>query len=117
MSKIDTQALRSKLEMSKPKRTTVKEVENKQFELEFKAKLQESMKRTTAYEENLYKSCAFRWEICSKVMQNKILSRKDYKKKIYNNTINLLISIKECLLNYYETCYEMSIIADSIEPC
>ena len=47
-------------------------------------------------------------------MQNKIASRKDYETKIYNNPINLLISIKEHLLNYQETRYEMSIIADFI---
>ena len=59
LSKIDIQAWRPKLEMSKSKSVTVKEVENKQFELEFKAKLQESMKWTTIYEENLYKAYTF----------------------------------------------------------
>ena len=59
LSKIDTQVWRLKLEMSKSKSATVKEVENEQFELEFKAKLQGSMKWTTVYEENLYKAYVF----------------------------------------------------------
>ena len=47
-------------------------------------------------------------------MQNKIQARKDYKTLIFNDPINLLQAIKEHSLNYQETRYEMSIIADSI---
>ena len=57
---------------------------------------------------------AFLWEKCSKGMQNKIASRKDFEHTIYNNPIKLLISIKVYSLNYHETRYEMSIIIDSI---
>ena len=114
VSKIDMQECRPQLETSKSKSTTIKEVENKQFELEFKAKLQESIKCTTVYEENLYKAYTFLWEKCSKRMQNKIASCKDYEKRIYNNPINLLIRIKEHSLNYQETRNKISIIADSI---
>ena len=47
-------------------------------------------------------------------MQNKIASRKDFEKRIYNNPITLLACIKEHLLNFQETRFEISIIADSI---
>ena len=87
---------------------------NKQFELEFKANLQEFIKRITTYAENLFKACAFLWEKCAKGMQNKIASREDLETRIYNHPINLLKSIKEHSLNYQETRYEMSSIIDSI---
>ena len=67
---------------------------NKQFDLEFKANLQAFIKRTTTYEENLFKAYAFLWEKCTKGMQNKIASRKDFENRIYNDPINLLTSIK-----------------------
>ena len=62
----------------------------------------------------MFKAYAFLWEKCTKGMQNKIASRKDFETRIYNHPINLLKSIKEHSLNYQETRYEMSIIMDSI---
>ena len=56
----------------------------------------------------------FLWEKCTKIMQNKISSRKDFEQEIYNNPIKLVTAIKEHSLNYQETRYEMAIIADSI---
>ena len=82
--------------------------------MEFKANLQEYIKQATIYKENLFKAYAFLWEKCTKGMQSKIASRKDYETKIYNNPINLLKSIKQHSLNYQETRYEMPIVSDSI---
>ena len=88
--------------------------ENKQFGLAFKVNLQEFIKRATTCKEDLFKAYAFLWEKCTKGMQNKIASRKDFENRIYNDPINSLISTKELLLNYQETRYEMSIFTDSI---
>jgi len=46
-------------------------------------------------------------------MQNKLLAHSDYEDEIYNNPIKLLKAIKEHVLNYQETRYEMSIISDA----
>ena len=92
----------------------LRERENRQFELQYKAELDEAMKRRRTYNDNLYKAYALLWEKCAKSMQNKIQARKDYKTSIFNDPINLLQAIKEHSLNYQETRYEMSIIADSI---
>ena len=92
----------------------VQERENRQFKLQYKAELDKAMKRRRTYNENLYKAYALLWERCAKSMQNKIQARKDYKTSIFNDPINLLQAIKEHSMNYQETRYEMSIIADSI---
>ena len=92
----------------------VRERKNRQFELQQKDELDEAMKRRQTYNDNLYKAYALLWERCAKSMQNKIQARKDYKTSIFNNPINLLKAIKQHSLNYQETRYEMSIIADSI---
>ena len=94
--------------------TADKEQEDKQNELEFKAELDESMKGKRTYENNLFKSYALLWERCAKAMQNRLVARADFESDIYNDPIKLLIAIKEHSLNYQETCYEMSIILDSL---
>jgi len=47
-------------------------------------------------------------------MQNRLAARADFESDIYNDPIKLLIAIKEHSLNYQESCYEMSIILDSL---
>ena len=88
--------------------------ENKQYELEYKAKLDQTMKRIGQYNQNLYKAYAFLWEKCSRAMQNKISGRKDFESEIYNDPIKLLIAIKQHSLNFQDSKYEMSIITDAI---
>ena len=46
--------------------------QNRQFELEYKAKLDEAIKQVDKYQQNMYKAYAFLWEKCSCTMQNKI---------------------------------------------
>ena len=55
----------------------------------------------------MFKAYAFLWEKCSKAMHNKISGQKDFE-----NPMKLLHLMKDHLLNYQETCYKMSIIAD-----
>ena len=92
---------------------TVAKQEDRQLEIEFKADLDEFMKRRRMYENNLFKVYALIWERCAKAMQNKIVSRSSFESTIYNNPFELLIAVKEHALNYQETRYEMSIISDA----
>ena len=103
----DTDKWKPKQEDSKETDKKKRDNENKQFELEFKANLQEFIKRITTYEENMFKAYAFLWKKCTKGMQNKITSRKDFETRIYNHPINCLESSRlstniawkfECLL-------------------
>ena len=114
LSLCDVEEWKPKLTTSKSDNDNIAKIENRQFEIEFKAKLDESMKRTTTYEQNIYKAYAFLWEKCAKNMQNKISSRRDFEDTIYNDPIALLKAIKEHSLNYQETRYEMAIISDAI---
>jgi hypothetical protein len=90
----------------------VKEREDKQFVMEYKAELDGSMRRKRTYQYNTFKAYALLWERFAKAMQNTIVSRSDYESVVYNDPISLLRAIKEHSLNYQETRYEMSIITD-----
>jgi hypothetical protein len=81
--------------------------------MEYKAELDESMRRKRTYQDNTFKAYALLWERCAKAMQNKIASRSDYDSVVYNDPLSLLRAIKEHSLNYQETRYEMSIITDT----
>ena len=71
----DIETWRPKLEASKSDNENIAKIENKQFEIEFKASLDESMKRLTIYKQNIFKAYAFLWEKCTKSMQNKTQSQ------------------------------------------
>ena len=101
--------------MSNASNESIKTRENRQYELEYKTKLDKAIKRVDKYQQNLYKAYAFLWGKCSRAMQNKLLGRKDFNTKIYNDPIKLLIAIKEHSLNFQESRYEMTIITESIK--
>ena len=93
---------------------TIPKKEDRQLEIEFKADLDEFMKRRRMYENNLFlKAYALIWKRCAKAMQNKIVSRSSFESTIYNNPIELLIAVKEHALNYQETRYRILPRSDS----
>jgi hypothetical protein len=104
-----------KLQSSKAKKDEDKEVENCQFEIEFKEDFSAYMKQKQLYEANTTKAYALIWEQCSKGMQGKIEANKKFEAENFENPIELLEIIKNNCLNYQEHCYEMSIILDSIK--
>ena len=53
--------------------------------MEYKAMLDDYLKRKRAYENNMFKAYALLWERAAKAMQNKISARSDYDSDIYNN--------------------------------
>eukprot|EP00957_Ditylum_brightwellii_P091149 6939860-Ditylum_brightwellii.AAC.1 len=100
--KFETDDWKPKIKVSTEPDEDIGEVQNKQLEIEFKAELEEYLKRKRTYEDNLFKAFALIWERCAKAMKNKILARKDYQDEIYNDPINHLKAVKEHSLNFQE---------------
>jgi hypothetical protein len=92
----------------------VYEIDNKQFEIEFKAEFDGFMKRKQNYETNTTKAYAFLWEQCARGMQSKIESSSKFETDIKGNPIELLKIIKQHCLNYHEHRYKMAIILDAL---
>ena len=93
--------------------TALRDIENKQFEIEFKSDYDAYRKRLHINENNLTRAYALLWERCTKAMKNKIESRSDFE-TIRNDPISLLKAIKEHALNYQENRYSMAIVLDSM---
>jgi hypothetical protein len=110
--KADTDTWKPTLRTSASAEEAIEVRENKQFGMEYKAELDEAMKRKRTYENNMFKAYALLWERCAKAMQDKIASRSYYNNIVYNDPIALLCAIKEHSLDYRDTRYEMSIISD-----
>ena len=110
----DTNLWKTKLQASKSTDADEKPTEDKQFGMDYKAAIDETIRRTRALTGNRFKSYALIWERCAKAMQNKILERSDYESEIYNDPIKLLQAIKQHALNFDETQYSMTIITNSI---
>jgi hypothetical protein len=72
-------------------------------------------KRKQALEMNLSKAYSCIWDQCAKSLQNKIEERKDYVSLIKGNPINLLKAIKQQVLNFQESRYEMSTILEALK--
>ena len=109
----DTNLWKPKLVQSKEADAATAAVENKQLDMEWQNEYKDFSKRRTLYTTNQPKAYSLLWERCAKAMQNKLSSRTDFEPSLYNNPINTLKAIKEHSLNYQETRYEMSIIADA----
>jgi hypothetical protein len=73
----------------------VKQQEDKQFEMEHKAELDQAMKHRRAFEDNTFKAHALSWERCNKAVQNKIASRSDHESSVFNDPVALLQATKE----------------------
>ena len=110
----DTEKHKPTLNISSNKDDDIREAENDQNKMEFKAEYDGYMKRKQCLETNTTKAYVLLWEQCAKGMQNKIESRTEYETTIKGNPIELLKSIKEHALNFQEHRYEMSILLDSM---
>ena len=92
LSKADTEVWKPTLKTSTEADQDLKETEDKeQYLMEYKAELDQAMKRTRTYEDNTYKAFALLWERCAKAMQNKLVSRSDYDSVVYNDPIACLL--------------------------
>ena len=111
---IITELWKPSLQLSKNTDPEIKEVENQQYTIEFKADYDLYRAREQIYNNNVTKAYALFWDRCAKGMKNKIEARSDFKEKVDNNPFELLQAIKEHSLNYQEKKYNMSVILDSI---
>jgi hypothetical protein len=111
---VDTSTWKPSMQQSKQTTdTALRDMENKQFEIEFKSDYDAYRKRLHINENNLTRAYALLWERCTKAMKNKIESRSDFE-TIRNDPISLLKAIKEHALNYQENRYSMAIVLDSM---
>ena len=99
LDKPDTDTWKPALKMSVETDTDLKQREDKQFEIEYKAELDQAMKRKRAYEDNTFKAYALLWERCNKAMQNKIASRTDFDSIVFNDPIAPRVAVLQpCIL-------------------
>jgi Reverse transcriptase (RNA-dependent DNA polymerase) len=101
------------LESSNETDQYLRDLENKQYEIEFRAEYDGYMKRKQQYEMNISKAYAFLWEQCAKAMQNKIESSPRFLTEIKGDPIELLKIIKQHAMNYHEQRYEVAILFES----
>ena len=94
---------------------TIREAEENQIELEFKAENANYMKQKSTYKSNNVKIYTLLWERFTETMQNKVSSRSDFDIDIYTNPINLKIAIKFHAMIFQENWCEMAIINESIK--
>jgi hypothetical protein len=112
---ISTKIWKPKMLFSRNINPELKEIENEQFKIEFKADYNHYCSWEQIYNINVTKAYALFWDRCAKGMKNKIELRSKFKSKVENNLIELLQAIKEHSLNYQEKKYNMSIIFDSMK--
>ena len=112
---VDLSVYKPKLEVSSSKDDNKREAEDKQYEIEFKEKFAQYMRREEAFSKNQSKAFAFLIDHCSKGMKEKIQSRSDYITKIKNKPQELLKAIKQHALNFEESRYDMAIVHDAFK--
>ena len=102
------------LKISTSSNETIQSRENREYEMIFEAKLTLHLKQEDIYRTNKGKAYAFLFGQCSKIMQAKIMERKDYDSS-KRDPIGLLKTIKELSLSYQDTKYDMKIITSAIK--
>jgi hypothetical protein len=83
--------------------------------MEFKVEYDAFTKRKEALEMNLSKAYSFIWDQCAKLLQNKIKAKTDYVSLNKGTPINLLKAIKQQVMNFQESRYEMSTILEALK--
>jgi hypothetical protein len=115
MKEFEVSAFKPVLQTSTSEDLSLKILEDRQYELEFKEEFLGYMKRKQCYENNRIKAYAILWERCAKGMQIKIEAQSDFENSIKNNPKELLRAVKQHSLNYQEHRYEMSIILSALK--
>ena len=102
------------LEMSSSEDELTRKREDKENEMIFEAKLAIYLKQMETYRTNKGKAYAFIFGQCTKVMQAKVMERKDYD-NTKRDPIELLKAIKELSYSYQDTKYDMKIVTSAIK--
>ena len=111
---MDFTALQPSLQASSATDAAVKALEEKQFEILYKAEVNAFVQRKEQYNANKGKAFALLFGQCTKSMQNKLLTRPDYESTIKGNPIALLLTIQEYTISFQENKLGASVVADSI---
>ena len=85
-----------------PAKKAVKELEDKQFELEFLEDRKIYMERLERHRKNKATVAAMTWKLCTEKMKSKLQARPDFA-AIEKNPITLLAAIKQHALSYEST--------------
>ena len=102
------------LKQSNATEAEMKAMENKSYEILYKAEIEAMVDRKQEYESNIGRAYALLFGQCNKAMQHKIQARMDYESTIKGNPIQLLKAIEEHSISYQENKYEMHIILDAM---
>ena len=102
------------LEMSSSNDKDIKLREDRQNEMVFEAKLAIFLKQEETYRTNKGKAYAFIFGQCTKIMQAKIMERKNYDNTM-RDPVGLLQAIKELSFSYQDTKYDMKIVTGAIK--
>ena len=92
---LDFSQLRPSLQISKNDDATAREIENEQFRICYRAKIDSFVKRKDTYQSNVGNAYELTSGQCSKVMQSKLQAMTDFNSKIKSNPIELLNTILE----------------------
>ena len=114
LSPFDCEAVRPRLNISFEANEAKKNVEDRQYELDYNIDYKAHKYGITKHEENLVKACEFLWDRCSIAMRAKIEARKDYD-TLKNDPIELIKAIKEYAMAYQDTKYPVATILDSMD--
>jgi hypothetical protein len=115
LQEIDSNLYKPSLGVSLSAEEGIRMAEDRQYEIEFKAEYDAFTKRMQALEMNMSKAYSFLRDQCARSLQNKIVARADFISIIKGNPIHLLKAIKQHVLNFQESRYEMSTIRDAIK--
>jgi hypothetical protein len=74
----DTDSWKPTLQFSTSTEDSTSKQENQQYVLEYKANLDEYMRKKRSYGDNLFKAYALIWQRCAKAMQNKVMARANF---------------------------------------
>jgi hypothetical protein len=82
---IITKLWKPSLQLNRNADPELKEVQNQEYKIKFKADYDLYWAREQIYNNNVTKTYALFWDRCAKGMKNKIKTRSDFKEKVDNN--------------------------------
>ena len=103
-----------KLQTSDSDDESIREIENRQLEILYKAEIEAFVKRTEEYKSNFVNAYGLIFAQCNKSLQSKIRGKEDFEEKIKNNPIELLRAIEMNATSYQDKRCEMKIVAEAM---
>lgn len=105
--------LRPRLQYSRSLDAETAQLENAEFQVQYKVEFSDYNRRKNLYEENQVKAAALLWRQCAPTMRAKLQARSNFD-KIKSDPVRLLKAINEHALNFESTQYRMKTILDAM---